>query len=101
MPLEIAKKKMADDFICYDIKDLNDVKTLIPHLMCVVDAEIDCIPRSDPYDCCSQYLECSNSKKCVNPRKDSSMSCGYKKILKSGRIFYGKNRNVDNERFIE
>lgn len=47
------------------------------------------------WDCCSLYLQCSDARKCVQSDKLFSLGCGYRKILSSGRIFYGKNRNVD------
>lgn len=47
------------------------------------------------WDCCSRYMECSNAKKCIHPDKKFALGCGYRKILNSGRIFYGVNRNVD------
>lgn len=46
------------------------------------------------WDCCSRYLECSDAKTCTHPDKAFALSCGYRKILGSGRIFYGENRNV-------
>lgn len=46
------------------------------------------------WDCCSRYLECSDAKTCTHPDKAFALSCGYRKILSSGHIFYGKNRNV-------
>lgn len=47
------------------------------------------------WSCCSRYMECSDAKKCVHPDRKFALSCGYQKILQSGRIFYGKNRNID------
>ena len=47
------------------------------------------------WDCCSRYMECSNAKTCVHPDKGFALACGYKKILASGRVFYGVNRNID------
>lgn len=47
------------------------------------------------WDCCSRYAECSDAKTCVHPDKDFALACGYRKILASGRVFYGPNRNVD------
>ena len=47
------------------------------------------------WDCCSRYEECSDAKKCVHPDKAIALGCGYRKILASGRIFYGANRNVE------
>lgn len=54
---------------------------------------IELVPKE--FDCCSRYMECSNAKVCVHPDPAFSMLCGYRKILKSGRIFYGENRNID------
>ena len=47
------------------------------------------------WDCCSRYMECSDAKACVHPDKAFALGCGYRKILASGRIFYGANRNVE------
>lgn len=54
---------------------------------------IDRLPKD--FDCCSRYQECSDAGMCVNPQKDVAIGCGYKKVLRSGRVFYGKNRNID------
>lgn len=47
------------------------------------------------WDCCSRYLACSDAKACVHPNKAFALGCGYRRILSSGRIFYGKNRNIE------
>lgn len=47
------------------------------------------------WDCCSMYMECSDAKTCIHPDKAFALECGYRKILSSGRIFYGQNRNID------
>lgn len=46
------------------------------------------------YDCCSRFKECSDAKQCTNPDRTFALGCGYRKILASGRVFYGENRNV-------
>lgn len=46
------------------------------------------------WDCCSRYMECSDAKRCVHPDPTFALSCGYRKILASGKIYYGTNRNV-------
>lgn len=50
----------------------------------------------DSYDfgCCSRYIACSDSGKCVHPDPVYAASCQYRKNLEMGRIFYGKNKNV-------
>lgn len=47
------------------------------------------------FDCCSRYLECSDACRCTNPRKEYALGCGYRRIMRTGKIFYGKNRNID------
>ena len=46
------------------------------------------------WSCCSRYQECSDAKACINPDKNIALACSYRKTLNSGRIFYGKNRNI-------
>lgn len=48
----------------------------------------------ESFGCCSRYIECSDAKKCIHPNQLTAMACIYKKSLESGRIFYGKNRNI-------
>ena len=47
------------------------------------------------FGCCSQFNKCSDAKKCVHVNKLYSKACIYRDHLEHGRIFYGKNRNVD------
>jgi len=54
---------------------------------------IERVPKE--FDCCSRYEECSNAKVCVHPDPGFSMLCGYRRILKDGKVFYGTNRNID------
>ncbi len=48
----------------------------------------------DEFGCCHLYNECSDAKKCIHANIVFSNACYYKKNLKNGLIFYGKNRNV-------
>lgn len=47
------------------------------------------------FGCCDKFIECSDAKKCVHENKLYSTACMYRMNLDSGRIFYGKNRNID------
>ena len=47
------------------------------------------------FGCCNKFVECSDAKKCVHENKLYSTSCMYRMNLESGKIFYGKNRNID------
>lgn len=51
----------------------------------------------EPFGCCSRYEECSDKKTCIHPDIKLASGCYYKTNLEDGRIFYGKNRNIDIE----
>lgn len=71
----------------------SSVSDYLDFLMLVFQDAINRIPKA--WDCCSRYMECSDAKRCVHPNASSALVCGYRKILSKGKIFYGKNRNVD------
>lgn len=84
---------MADGFYRLDFNPTTS--GILDHadfLCTVLEKAVDSIFKD--FDCCSRYVECSNAKRCVNPSSSLAVSCGYRKILKSGRIFYGPNRNI-------
>lgn len=47
------------------------------------------------FDCCGRYMQCSDAMRCIHPNPIDALGCTYKKHLQQGRIFYGKNRNID------
>lgn len=51
--------------------------------------------KASTFGCCSKFNECSDAKHCVHENRLYSMACSYRKHLDEGRIFYGKNRNID------
>lgn len=74
------------------ITDEHPLDGYISFLANVVSETVNRYPKE--WDCCSRYLECSDTKTCVHPNKAFALVCGYRKILSEGRIFYGKNRNI-------
>lgn len=74
------------------ITDEHPIDSYTSFLVDVVGETVNRYPKE--WDCCSRYLACSDAKKCVHPDKAFALVCGYRKILRSGRIFYGKNRNI-------
>lgn len=58
----------------------------------IIRAAISHVPKE--FDCCSRFEQCSDAMKCIHPDPDFALLCGYRKVLASGRVFYGKNRNV-------
>lgn len=75
-----------------DLED-NQTENYLNLLCQAILSTINRLPKE--WDCCSRYMECSDAKKCVHPDKSFALGCGYRKILASGRIFYGENRNID------
>ena len=51
--------------------------------------------KASMFGCCSSFNACSDAKKCIHVNKLYSKACMYRSHLDAGRIFYGKNRNVD------
>lgn len=90
----------------YQIKsDINFIRinldkqqdTLLSSLKKSLQTILETLIYSQPkeYDLCDLYKRCSDAKMCVHPKREFSLHCGYKRIMKSGRIFYGNNRNID------
>lgn len=90
----ITKDGSCEGFTNFDFQMTTDGIMLFENFLCsVLDKAIDSTPKE--FDCCSRYNECSDAGICVHPKPDMAVACGYRKIMKQGRIFYGRNRNVD------
>ncbi len=46
------------------------------------------------FGCCSRFIECSDARKCTNPKPLFALGCAYKDNLENGRIFYGQHPTV-------
>lgn len=88
--LDLGKNEQFTNFRFSATKD--GVAKFGDFLSKVLDCVIDTIPKQ--FDCCSRYEECSNAKRCIHPKPETALACGYRKIMKKGRIYYGKNRNI-------
>ena len=53
------------------------------------------VSKAARFGCCSSFEKCSDAGKCVHENKLYSKACIYRDNLDQGRIFYGKNRNID------
>lgn len=85
--------KPHSDYTKIKIDSFENINQYVNMLQEVLQVVIDRFPKD--FDCCSRYLECSDAKRCVHPDTEFAVKCGYRKILRRGRIFYGKNRNID------
>ena len=90
----VTKDGRADGFTNFEFSLTQEgVLKYSDYLATILDLSIDA--TSKEFDCCSRFEECSNAKRCTNPNVDIATGCGYRRIMKKGRIYYGKNRNID------
>lgn len=87
-----CQKSVAGGFYRIGLKN-KSIYNCESILVSILKDTIDRLPKD--WDCCSRYLECSNAKKCIHPDPSFALGCGYRKILSSGTIYYGENRNID------
>ena len=86
-------KKQKDEMARILIPDTDDIVIKYREaFLLALEKILDQYPKK--FDCCSRYEACSDAKQCVHPDRHFSADCGYRKILRSGKIFMGKNRNV-------
>lgn len=74
------------------ISDEHPIDSYISFLINIVGETVNRYPKE--WDCCSRYLECSDAMTCTHPDKAFALGCGYRKVLSSGRVYFGKNRNI-------
>ena len=75
------------------LKELQDITTLDDAIGNIFDYEIK-RTHGDLFGCCSKYVQCSDSKKCVHEDFLLSLGCQYRINLLEDRVFYGKNKNM-------
>lgn len=51
--------------------------------------------QAKSFGCCNLFVDCSDAKKCVHENKLYATACMYRRNLEAGKIFYGKNKNID------
>ena len=47
------------------------------------------------FACCNSFVQCSDAKRCLHEDDRDYNGCHYRKNLEAGRIFYGKNKNIE------
>ena len=90
---EIPEGEKKDNYIRVNLASLNDAVAYREYAGSSLQGIIDSIAKE--FSCCSRYMECSDSLRCLMSNKDMAMRCGYRKSLMKGLVFYGKNRNID------
>lgn len=94
IPLGIKPTKTKSDNAFLRIPLTSDIEAdKYTNTLCSILIDIIMsIPKE--FSCCSRYKECSDVGKCIHPDRKFAMGCFYKRVLKSGRVFYGKNAKV-------
>lgn len=90
--INISNGKSAVEFSKIDLLDLGEIVYHTSTIKNILQLVIDKFPKE--FDCCSRFRECSNALKCTHPDKEFALKCGYRKNLKNGKIFYGKNKII-------
>ncbi len=85
--------RISDDYIRIKITNIGDALALTEPLSIVYMKELSEL-GGESFGCCHRYVECSDALKCVHPDFLTSLACSYKKNLDTGKIYYGKNKNL-------
>ena len=74
------------------LKEFDEITTLKDSIGDILQYEFK-RTHGDAFGCCSRYLQCSDSRKCIHEDFVASLGCQYRINLLEDRIFYGKNKN--------
>lgn len=87
-------KKENDLWMRIPVDSLSDVIEMIEPIGAVYMTVLADF-GGERFGCCSRYEQCSDARKCIHPDFILSRACAYRKNLEAGKIFYGKNRNIE------
>ena len=90
--IEFSVKKSDMQLVRIKVNAPEDVLHILDIIAASAQSALDSIPKE--FDCCSRYEACSDAMQCLQPDKQARLGCGYRRILATGRVFYGKNKNV-------
>lgn len=85
--------KSEEKYKRLSVDETHPLESYIDFLVHISGEVVNRYPKE--WSCCSRYMECSNAKTCIHPDKAFALGCGYRRVLNSGRVFYGVNRNID------
>lgn len=73
----------------------TDTESLVPYIKRITEHALDHYkPKAASFGCCGKLVECSDAMRYLHENTLYSKACMYRANLESGRIFYGKNRNI-------
>lgn len=89
----VYKTQSSDGGYCrIAISAPGEIKDHMELLRQILESQINTYPSD--FSCCSRYEACSDAKRCIHPDSDMALRCSYRKNLKLGRVFYGKNSTI-------
>lgn len=92
---EVSFKQVKDIGPYVDVRLSLTDPALYDYLVALVNLHIDNYVTSQPaFGCCDMFEKCSDAKRCLHSNLLYSTACAYRRNLESGRVFYGKNKNV-------
>lgn len=90
--VEYKIQKSDPNYCRIAISTPSEMANYLELLRKILDKQVDAYPAD--FGCCSRYEACSDAMKCIHPNPDMAIRCTYRKNMKKGRIFYGKNKNI-------
>lgn len=82
-----------NDFVKLYVNSLKDIPDHIDDIKLSCQYILDGVQKD--FSCCGRYKECSDARICTNLDKEFAIGCYYRRVLHSGRVFYGANRNIE------
>ncbi len=92
IPNSAKQKNSTSDTIHFDFLQKNNDYYFF--IKAILNNAVKNYSGSSVFGCCHKYVECSDAKKCLHRDLLYARGCQYRKNLESGRIFYGKNKNI-------
>ena len=90
--VEYKIQKSDPNYCRISIASPDELANHLELLKKILEMQVDAYPAD--FGCCSRYEACSDAMKCIHPNPDMAIRCTYRKNMKKGKIFYGKNKNI-------
>lgn len=87
------KRTKSSDYVTVTYNEPND--SYLDYINSVINLRVRTYKSKESFGCCSKFNACSDAKKCLHENVLYATGCKYRQSLDEGKIFYGKNRNVD------
>ena len=92
LPEEVKYKRTSDGYLRVSLSGIDD-KALADIAAKAADLAIMTYPST--FGCCAMYRECSDACRCLQAEADDLyLGCYYRRNLKQGAVFYGKNKTA-------